>query len=146
MAIPWLIGAAVVWGGKKIYDSIEEDDRREKAQRNARIERREIEEEATKKREAAIKEEHLRIEAENKKSQKNYIISQAKVLLDKYEITQLSPNNLGNLAISDPSQASTRAIKSYMESRINKALKRDKISTEIELAEIVQLELFIKGL
>jgi len=146
MAIPWIIGAAVVGLGKLAYDSYEEDERRERSERRARAERREIEAEAIKKREAAIKNEEKRIEQERNQRLKIDTESNAKILLDKYKITSLTPGVLATNAISNPQQAITDITKHYEKSAVNQDLEKKVTALEKSIDKCSDLQETLKGI
>ena len=146
MAIPWLIGAGVFGVCKAIYDSYEEDERRERAQRNARVERREREAEVNKQREEVIEKEKVRAQSEQKELLKIYTESQAKIILDKYNITSLTPENLAATAISNPIQASADMSKHFTESRSHNDLVKKVTSLEKSIDERAELQKILKGL
>jgi len=146
MAIPWLIGAAVVGLGKAVYDSYEEDERRDRARRREREEQREREVQARKQRETAKKQEKQRDEQEQKRRLKAFAESKAIVILDKYKITSLTPANLAANAISNPSHAIADVAKHYIESDTYKDLDKKVAAIEKELEERAELKKILKGL
>jgi len=146
MAIPWLIGAAVIGLGKAVYDSYEEDERRERARRQERTEEREREAQARKQREAAIKQEKQRAEQEEKRLLKTYAESKAKIILDKYKIKSLAPASLATNAISNPSNAIADVAKHYIESDAYKTLDKNVAAIENKLKELEDLNKIVKGL
>lgn len=145
MAIPWLIGAAAVWAGKKVYDSYEEDERCERAERRARADRREREDEANKQREAAIKKEQKRDKQEQQQRLKSFADSQAEVILDKYKITSLTSESLAANAISNPEQATAELTEHYIASKKCNDLEKAVLAIEKALDESAELEQIIKG-
>jgi len=146
MAIPWLIGAAVVGLGKLAYDSYEEDERRERSERRARTKRREIEAEATKKREEAAKNEEKRVEQERNQRLKIDTESNAKVLLDKYKITSLTPSALATNTISNPEQAITDITKHYKKSAVHLGLEKKVTALDKSIDKCSELQKILKGI
>ena len=142
MPIPWLIGAAVVWAGKGIYDAYKENEREEQAERKRAKAKRD---EAKKRKEANLKEKN-RLKKEQEKLLKNYTETQAKILLDKHKITRLMPTSLASSAMSDPDKAIADTTKGYMESKVRSTLNKNVTSLEKELDDIAELEQVIKGL
>ena len=144
MAIPWLIGAAVVGLGKAVYDSYEEDERRERAERRARAERREREAEENKQRAEVIEKEKERAQKEEKELLKNHAKSQAKIILDKYNITSITPDELAANVILDPALALTNVTEHYMESKTHQDLEKKVTELEKSIDECEELQKILK--
>jgi len=143
----WLaLVPVLIWAGKEINDSIKEDERREREEKQRKAEQKRKAKEAVQKREQANVKEKKRQKEEQEKLLKNYASTQAKILLDKYKITRLTPDSLATLAISDTSNAISNATKQYMKSKVKTTLEKNVTSLEKELDDIAELEQVIKGL
>lgn len=146
MAIPWLIGAAVIAVGKVVYDSYEEDERQERAERRARREERAREEEASQKREDAIKKEEEKSKKERELHLKKYAVSQVKVILEKYNIVSLSPEILAKNVMLNPEQALDDINQHYMNTNEYSESEKKIKALEIDFDELSKLRIILQGI
>lgn len=114
MALPWLIGAAVVAVGAAVAKSISDDNEKEERERRERREReREIERENERKREEARRRE--KEEAERRRqaqiqAKQEYAKNEALSLFNQYNISEAEPEKMASLALKDSSHAEMYAL------------------------------------
>ena len=144
MAIPWLIGAAVVAiAAAVVNDSAEEKRKKEEeAERRRASEKARLEEEARAERRRAREEARLEEERQQKDSAKR----KAKQLLIDYDIpfTLGFLDEIAELAINNQSKCEQSLQMSYTDSSTHKSMQEQIIVTERALKEIDKLSTILK--
>ncbi len=145
MAIPWLIGAAVVAIAAAVANDTAEEKRRkeeEEAERRRAREKARLEEEALAERRRAREKARLEEERQQKDSAKR----KAKKLLTDYDIpfTLGFLDEIAELAINNQSKCEQSLQMSYTDSSTHKSMQEQIIETERALKEIDALSTILK--
>ncbi|MUJ23889.1 hypothetical protein [Aliivibrio fischeri] len=151
MAIPWLIGAAVVGlVGSAIKSSIEEDEAKERQERWEREERSRLHQEEQERIDNARKDEALRVQRQIEKEKKALIHQESMRLMEKYEISDLSSTEfksyISNIIVNGVSDSTSEIEKILSSSKKMIEVKEEESQLEKQLKELKEIQRYLESI